>query len=502
MMSRSSTPRATPVSTTHSPPALSVYNTLTRRKEPLEPLRRGEVRLYVCGPTVYSWVHIGNARTFTVFDVVVRYLRYRGYRVSYVRNYTDVDDKIINAAREAGEDPAALTERFVQAFEEDARGLGFLPPDVSPRVTQVIPEIRALIQKLLDEGLAYSAGGDVYFQVSRWPEYAKLSRRNLDDLRAGERVAPGEHKREPLDFALWKGEKPGEPAWDAPWGRGRPGWHIECSAMSEKYLGQTFDIHGGGLDLIFPHHENEIAQSEAAHHAPLSRVWMHAGFLELENAKMSKSLGNVVRLRDALAKVDGEALRLFFLSSHYRNQLAFSDEALADAEKRMEYLYETLQRVDERLGGRAVKPGPLHGSPEAHLRAFEEAMDDDFNTAGGLAALSGLFGQLNEYLDKPPTPERDTVVRTLAALRSAATTMGGVLGILQSSPPAWLEGRRERLVAQRNLDRALIERLIAERSEARKQKDFARSDAMRNRLLEMGVELRDGAGGTQWKVRS
>ena len=502
MMSRSSTPRATPVSTTHSPPALSVYNTLTRRKEPLEPLRRGEVRLYVCGPTVYSWVHIGNARTFTVFDVVVRYLRYRGYRVSYVRNYTDVDDKIINAAREVGEDPAALAERFVQAFEEDARGLGLLPPDVSPRVTEVIPEIRALIQKLLDEGVAYSAGGDVYFQVSRWPEYAKLSRRNLDDLRAGERVAPGEHKREPLDFALWKGEKPGEPAWDAPWGRGRPGWHIECSAMSEKYLGQTFDIHGGGLDLIFPHHENEIAQSEAAHHAPLSRVWMHAGFLELENAKMSKSLGNVVRLRDALAKVDGEALRLFFLSSHYRNQLAFSDEALADAEKRTEYFYETLQRVDERLGGRAVKPGPLHGNPEADLRAFEEAMDDDFNTAGGLAALSGLFGQLNEYLDKPPTPERDTVVRTLAALRSAATTMGGVLGILQSSPPAWLEGRRERLVAQRNLDRALIERLIAERSEARKQKDFARSDAMRNRLLEMGVELRDGAGGTQWKVRS
>ena len=305
-----------------------------------------------------------------------------------------------------------------------------------------------------------------------------------------------------MDFVLWKAAKPGEPAWDSPWGPGRPGWHIECSAMSLSILGEQLDIHGGGQDVIFPHHENEIAQSEAAHHAPLSRVWMHAGFLELENAKMSKSLGNVVRLRDALAKVDGEALRLFFLSSHYRNQLAFSDEALADAEKRMEYLYETLQRVDERLGGRAVKPGPLHGSPEAHLRAFEEAMDDDFNTAGGLAALSGLFGQLNEYLDKPPTPESETVVRTLAALRSAATTMGGVLGILQSSPPAWLEGRRERLVAQRNLDRALIERLIAERSEARKQKDFARSDAMRNRLLEMGVELRDGAGGTQWKVRS
>ena len=502
MMSRSSNPRATPVSAPHSLPVLSVYNTLTRRKEPLEPLHPGEVRLYVCGPTVYSWVHIGNARTFTIFDVVVRYLRHRGYRVSYVRNYTDVDDKIINAAREAGEDPAALAERYVQAFEEDARGLGLLPPDVAPRVTQVIPEIRALIQTLLDQGVAYTAGGDVYFQVSRWPEYAKLSRRNLDDLRAGERVTPGELKREPLDFALWKAEKPGEPAWDAPWGRGRPGWHIECSAMSEKYLGKTFDIHGGALDLIFPHHENEIAQSEAAHHAPLSRVWMHAGFLELENAKMSKSLGNVVRLRDALAKVDGEALRLFFLASHYRNGLAFSDEVLAEAERRVEYFYETLQRVDERLGGREVKPGPLHGEPDAHLRAFEEAMDDDFNTAGALAALSGLFAQLNEYLEKPPVPDRAMVLRTLAALRAVVPTMGAVLGILGSPPAAWLERRRDRLVQQRGLDRRRIEALIGERAEARKAKDFARADATRDELLALGVELRDGPGGTLWKVRN
>jgi len=501
MMSRSSNPRATPVST-HSLPALSVYNTLTRRKEPLEPLHPGEVRLYVCGPTVYSWVHIGNARTFTIFDVVVRYLRHRGYRVSYVRNYTDVDDKIISAAREAGEDPAALAERYVQAFEEDARGLGLLPPDVAPRVTQVIPEIRALIQTLLDQGVAYTAGGDVYFQVSRWPEYAKLSRRNLDDLRAGERVTPGELKREPLDFALWKAEKPGEPAWDAPWGRGRPGWHIECSAMSEKYLGKTFDIHGGALDLIFPHHENEIAQSEAAHHAPLSRVWMHAGFLELENAKMSKSLGNVVRLRDALAKVDGEALRLFFLASHYRSGLAFSDEALADAERRVEYFYETLQRVDERLGGREPKPGPLHGDPGAHLRAFEEAMDDDFNTAGALAALSGLFAQLNELLDKPPIADRPMVLRTIAALRALVPAMGSVLGILGSPPASWLERRRDRLVQQRGLDRGRIEGLIAERAEARKAKNFARADAIRDELLALGVELRDGPTGTQWRVRS
>ncbi len=490
------------MSAAHSPPALSVYNTLTRHKEPLDPLRPGEVRLYVCGPTVYSWVHIGNARTFTVFDVVVRYLRHRGYRVSYVRNYTDVDDKIINAAREAGEDSAALADRYVRAFEEDAAALGLLPPDVAPRVTQVIPEILALIQTLLDQGVAYTAGGDVYFQVSRWPEYAKLSRRNLDDLRAGERVTPGEHKREPLDFALWKAEKPGEPAWDAPWGRGRPGWHIECSAMSEKYLGQPFDLHGGGLDLIFPHHENEIAQSEAAHHAPLARVWMHAGFLNLENAKMSKSLGNVVRLRDALAKVDAEALRYFFVTSHYRNGLDFSDEALSDAEKRMEYFYETLQRVDERLGGREVKPGPLQGDPDAHLRAFEESMDDDFNTAGALAALSGLFNGMNELLDHPPVPDRATVVRTLATLRAVVPRMGNVLGVLGRPPAAWLERRRDRLVRQRGLDRERIEAMLAERAQERKAKDFARSDAIRDELLRLGVELRDGPGGTQWKVRS
>jgi cysteinyl-tRNA synthetase len=272
--------------------------------------------------------------------------------------------------------------------------------------------------------------------------------------------------------------------------------------MSEKFLGRTFDIHGGGLDLIFPHHENEIAQSEAAHHAQLARVWMHAGFLELENAKMSKSLGNVVRLRDALAKVDGEALRLFFVSSHYRKELAFTDESLADAEKRVEYFYETLQRVDERLGGREVKPGPVHGDPDAHLRAFEASMDDDFNTPGALAALSGLFGQMNEVLDHPPAPDRAMVMRTLVALRAQVPTMGEVLGILGSPPAAWLERRRDRLVRQRGLDRERIESMLAERAAARKAKDFTRSDAIRDELLCLGVELRDGPAGTTWKVRS
>jgi len=486
---------------TQSLPTLTIYNTLTRRKEPLQTLHPGEVRMYVCGPTVYSWVHIGNARTFTVFDVVVRYLRHRGYRVLYVRNYTDVDDKIIQAAKETGEDPAALADRYVGAFEEDARALGLLRPDVSPRVTEVMPDIVGLIQRLLDEGVAYVSAGDVYFQVSRWPSYAKLSRRNLDELRAGERVTPGEQKREPLDFALWKAEKPGEPFWDAPWGRGRPGWHIECSAMSERFLGRTFDIHGGGLDLIFPHHENEIAQSEAAYHQPLAMVWMHAGFLELESAKMSKSLGNVVRLRDALAKVDAEALRLFFLSSHYRNGLAFSDEALAAAEARIQYFYETLERIDERLGTRASTSGPVHGDPDAH-RAFEEAMDDDFNTAGALAALSALFTEMNELLDRPPIQDRPMVTRTLAALRELAPKLGHVLGVLESSPGQWLERRRDRLVERRGLDRARVELLLAQRADARRSKDFARSDAIRGALLDLGVEVQDGPHGTRWKVKA
>jgi cysteinyl-tRNA synthetase len=351
------------VASQESSPSLRLFNTLTQRKESLDTLRPGELRLYVCGPTVYSYIHIGNARTFTAFDVVVRYLRYRGYRVTYVRNITDVDDRIIQAAQAIGEDPRALADGFVQAFANDAAALGLLAPDAEPRVTENIPEIIALIQALLDAGAAYAAGGDVYFSVARWPGYGKLSHRNLDELRAGEKGATGEQKRDPLDFALWKAEKPGEPGWAAPWGRGRPGWHIECSAMSAKFLGQPFDIHGGGLDLIFPHHDNEIAQSEAAEGKPLARSWMHANFLELESAKMSKSLGNVVRLRDALARVDAEALRLFFLSSHYRSSLTFSEAALIEAERRLQYFYETLLRAQE---------GPVRSLP-ASRRASRDA---------------------------------------------------------------------------------------------------------------------------------
>jgi cysteinyl-tRNA synthetase len=367
-------------------------------------------------------------------------------------------------------------------------------------VSEHLPEIIAIIQKLVDKGVAYESQGDVYFSVGRYPAYAKLSKRNLDELRAGERVQPGEQKREPLDFALWKAAKPGEPAWDSPWGKGRPGWHIECSAMSAKYLGESFDIHGGGLDLIFPHHENEIAQSEGASGKTFARYWMHCGFLDMEGAKMSKSLGNVVRLRDALGKVDAEALRFFFLSTHYRHPLNFSDKGLADAEQRMEYFNETLRRVDERVGGKDFGKGAVHGEPHRYLQEFESQMDDDFNTAGALGVLSGLFAQMNELLDKPPVKDKALVGRTLQALREDVRKVSGVMGLFEDAPGAWLLRRRERAVKERGIDVAKVEALLQARGEARKAKDFAAADRLRAELGGMGVEIMDTPAGTVWKV--
>jgi cysteinyl-tRNA synthetase len=480
--------------------SIRLFNTMTMQKEPLEPAVPGKLGVYVCGPTVYSYVHIGNARTFTSFDAVVRYLRYRGFQVTYVRNYTDVDDKIIKAAHETGEEPVALAARFVDIFREDARALHLLEPDVSPKVSDHIPEILHIIQKLVERGVAYESQGDVYFSVKQYPGYAKLSKRNVDDLVAGERVQPGDQKREPLDFALWKAAKPGEPAWDSPWGRGRPGWHIECSAMSAKYLGESFDLHGGGLDLIFPHHENEIAQSEAASGKLFARYWLHCGFLDLEGAKMSKSLGNVVRLRDALQKVDAEALRFFFLSTHYRHPLNFSDKGLADAEQRMEYFYETLRKVDERVSGKDFGKGALYGEPGRFLTEFESAMDDDFNTAGALGALSGLFAQLNELTDKPPVKDKAQVGRTLQALREDVRKVSGVLGLFEDDPARWLLRRRERAVAERGIDVAKVEQLIQARTDARKAKNFAEADRVRDELKGLGVEIMDTPAGTVWKV--
>lgn len=549
-----------------SAPPIRVFSTMHQTRVPLEPISPGKLGIYVCGPTVYGFIHIGNARTFTSFDTIVRYLRnFRGFEVRYVRNFTDVDDKIIKAAWAVGEwsgavdvalhldgdatlrhlpgtwwidgltvnvragdtveqfglsadglsfggtplsrrapamSPIALAAYFVDRFREDVGALKLIEPDVAPKVSDTIPEIIVLVEKLMTRGVAYEARGDVYFEVRKQPDYLKLSRRKLDDLQAGARVEVDELKRDPADFALWKAAKPGEVAWDSPWGRGRPGWHIECSAMSSKYLGETFDLHGGGLDLIFPHHENEIAQSEGASGKTLCNCWMHGGFLDLEGAKMSKSLGNVVRLRDALQRVDAEALRYFFLSTHYRQALSFSDKQLSDADGRLEYFYETLKKVDERIAGKEFPPGPLHGDPNGWLTQFDEQMSDDFNVPGALGVLSGLFNELNLLCDKPPVKDKPMVGRTLVALRGVVSKISAALGLFEEVPSAWLLRRRDRQVLARGLDVGHVEQLIRDRDAARVGKNFTEADRLRGELKTLGVEIMDSPTGTTWKVLS
>jgi cysteinyl-tRNA synthetase len=476
---------------------LRLFNSLTQQKETFNPPDPTAVGVYVCGPTVYSYVHLGNARTFTVFDVVVRYLRYRGFGVKYVRNFTDIDDRIIQTSLETGSSASEVSSKYIQAFQEDARGLKLLEPDVAPLVTQHIPDILSLIEKLIERGVAYESQGDVYFSVSHFPAYAELSRKPLDELRAGDRVTLGEQKRDPLDFALWKAAKPGEPSWSSPWGPGRPGWHIECSAMAERHLGGHLDLHGGGIDLLFPHHENEKAQSEAATGRTFCHYWMHCSFLNLEEAKMSKSLGNVVTLRHALERLDGEALRLFLLSTHYRHPLSFQDKSLTDADARLEYFYETLRKVDAKIGKAPVTDSQ---TTETHLTQFEAAMDDDFNVPGAWSAISALFNVLNEWTEKPPTKDKAQVLATLTSLRHSVKRIAGVLGLFEEPPEEWLLRRRTRAVKARGLDAAQIESLLAERVAARARKDFAEADRLRATLLAMGVEVMDSAAGVNWRV--
>jgi cysteinyl-tRNA synthetase len=483
-------------------PQIRVFNTLKQQKVPLEPLTPGKLGVYVCGPTVYSYVHIGNARTFASFDVIVRYLRFRGFEVRYVRNYTDVDDRIIAGANATGQTSAEFAAQFIREFEVDAAALHLLKPDVSPKVSETIPEIIALIEKLVSRGVAYEAQGDVYFEVRKYEGYLKLSRRSLDEVKSGERVEPGEQKRDPSDFALWKAAKPLEPSWPSPWGAGRPGWHIECSAMSEKYLGETFDLHGGGLDLIFPHHENEMAQSEAASGKTLCSCWLHGGLLDIEGAKMSKSLGNVVRLRDALAQVDAEALRFFFLTTHYRQQLVFSERSLADAESRMEYFYETLRKTDERTKGVEFGEGPVHGHPNRFLEEFHDAMSDDFNFAGALGGMSGHFAEMNSLIEKPKVKDKAVVGRTLQAYREVVNQISKVFAILGEDPTTWLLRYRARRVAALGIDAAKVEALILDRERARGAKDFASADGIRATLKSMSIEVMDSPNGSTWKVSS
>ncbi len=476
-----------------------LYDTLSGRKRELTTLEPGAVGLYACGPTVYDYAHLGHARCYVVWDVVVRHLRARGLRVKYVRNFTDVDDKIIKRANERGEDPVALAARFADAFLEDMDAVGCLRPELAPRVSEHIPEIVALIELLVKKGFAYAPGnGDVYFPVRRFPDYGKLSRRDLDDLKAGARVEPGEAKQDPLDFALWKGAKPGEPRWPSPWGQGRPGWHIECSAMTRKHLGDRFDIHTGGKDLVFPHHSNEIAQSVCAfgdgvHAEQFASHWMHNGFVKIDDEKMSKSLGNFFTVRQVLEKFDAEGLRLFLLGTHYRRDFNFSDQVLGEAELRLGYLYETLEKADRLAAG--VDPA----AGDTLVERSREALDDDFNTPQVLGLLAEAFTAANALCDLKgkKTPEQRG---TLAAFAAAARTVGGTLGLLQRPPREALLALRTRAAARRGIDGTAVEARLLERTEARKARDFARSDAIRDDLLAGGVAIMDGPEGTTWKV--
>ncbi|MDQ1314069.1 MAG: cysteinyl-tRNA synthetase [Pseudomonadota bacterium] len=453
---------------------LHITNSLTRTKEEFVPLTPGQVRMYVCGMTVYDLCHLGHARVFVVFDMVTRWLRASGYQVEYVRNITDIDDKIIRRAQENGETPAALTERFIAAMHEDERALGVLPPDHEPRATAYVAQMLALIEQLIGNGLAYPASnGDVYYSVRGFAGYGRLSGKSLDELRAGERVEVDPFKRDPMDFVLWKAAKPGEPAWDSPWGAGRPGWHIECSAMSADLLGKHFDIHGGGQDLQFPHHENEIAQSEGAHGCTFVNYWLHNGFVRVDNEKMSKSLGNFFTIREVLEKYDAEVVRFFILRAHYRSPLNYSDAHLDDARGALTRLYTALKAVPVEAAS------PIDWNAPAAAR-FRAAMDDDFNTPEAIAVLFELAGEAN---------------RGDAAAAPMLRALGGTLGLLQRDAEVFLKAG----LTTDGLSEAEIESLIAARQAARKEKNFAESDRIRDQLTAAGVVLEDGAGGTGWR---
>jgi len=452
---------------------LKIYNSLTRAVAEFVPLRPSEVRMYVCGMTVYDYCHLGHARVLVVFDMVRRWLRASGYRVLYVRNITDIDDKIIRRAQENGEPIEALTARFIEAMNEDAAALGVESPDEEPRATKYVAQMVDMIERLEKNGLAYrAADGDVNFAVRRFPRYGRLSGKSLDALRAGERVEVAAAKHDPLDFVLWKHAKAGEPAWPSPWGDGRPGWHIECSAMSCALLGTHFDIHGGGQDLQFPHHENEIAQSEGANGPAFVNVWMHNGFVRVDEEKMSKSLGNFFTVRDILQQFDAEVVRFFILRAHYRSPLNYSDKSMLDAKQALTRLYTALKDVP-------AAPAAVDWKAP-HAQRFKKAMDDDFGTPEAVAVLFELANEIN---------------RGEFALGPALRALGGVLGLLQRDPRAFLQAE----ASEGGLAAEAIDALIAERAAARKARDFARADAIRRELESAGVVLEDGPSGTTWR---
>jgi cysteinyl-tRNA synthetase len=475
---------------------LRIYNTLTRQKEPFVPLVPGQVSMYVCGITPYDVSHIGHARSALVFDVIRRHLGYREYRVTFVKNYTDVDDKIITRANQLRISIEDLADRYIAAYQHDMHTLGVEAPTLEPRATRHIPEMMALIERLISAGVAYAVDGDVYFEVMRFPTYGRLSGKNLDELLAGARVDVNERKRDPRDFALWKAAKPGEPAWASPWGPGRPGWHIECSAMAMKYLGETLDLHAGGEDLIFPHHSCEIAQSEAATGKPFARVWLHNGFVNLGAEKMSKSLGNTLTIEGLLKRHDPDALRLYLLQTHYRNPVEFSEEGVAGMWRPLERFRELVDQADRLVPteGKRDPDGVLLATVAVQRARFEAAMDDDFNTPQAIGAVNQLANALAEERKRVQAGERSG--SDFAKGVDVLVTLGQVLGLSMTGR----ESHRAQVFEP--VQRARIDALVEERSRARRQRDWAHADALRAELDALGVVVEDTPTGPQWKLKA
>ena len=476
--------------------ALKIYNSLTHRKEVFVPVVEGQVRLYACGVTVYDESHIGHARSAIVFDVVCRYLRNSGYDVIYVRNFTDIDDKIINRANAENRSWKEIAEIYIASFRSDMAALGVLPPTHEPRATEHIGEMIALIEALIQKGFAYRADGSVYFSVSRDKGYGELSGRSLDEMMTGTRIEVDERKKDPLDFALWKESKPGEPAWDSPFGQGRPGWHIECSTMSIKYLGNPFDMHGGGKDLIFPHHENERAQAECATGRRFVNFWVHNGFVTMDREKMSKSLGNILAIKAFLKRYHAEVLRLFFLSAHYRNPVDYTEKAIESADSALHRLYATLERVS---GIKGLESGTPRSNEE--LEGFEKrfyaAMDDDFNTALALSSLFDLASAINRMADE----EGRDVLPFILHGRTLLLSLANLLGLLTEEAEAFMAQAARRHLLKVGLDEGRVEEAIRGRAEARRNKDYARADEIRKTLLKKGVTLLDTPDGTKWRIK-
>ena len=486
---------------------IRIYNTLSGKREPLKTLEPGHVKLYVCGITSYDYCHIGHARSSLAFDMIVRYLRYRDYKVTYVRNFTDIDDKIIARAQEQNCSSEELSTRFIDEFYVDMDKLGIDRPNIEPKATEHISEMIEIIGELVDKGMAYQAGNDVYYVVDSFPEYGKLSHRNLEDMRAGARVAVNEQKHNPMDFVLWKGSKPGEPTWESPWGPGRPGWHIECSAMSRKYFGPTFDIHGGGKDLIFPHHENEIEQSEGANGGPFVTTWIHHGFVTIRDEKMSKSLGNFLTIRDILSSYHPEILRFFVFSTQYRNPLDFSESAMQDATSGLERLYGCIAAIDSLNldGGDEHSQSALTEEDMQKINSledrFQQAMDNDFNTAQAQGIFFDTVKTINRGLKNLSTPPAVADIIVLKNTASTLKKLAGIMGLLREDARSFLAAKKQQSLLKINIDEATIKTLIAERDKCRIEKNWSRSDEIRDELLVNNILLKDGPSGTEWSVK-